>query len=68
MDTLTDKEHDSTVDLSATNCTDFELLASMGEELVWKYESFDFTVEWFASKNDAHTYYLFPHSSETGKL
>ena len=47
-DTLTDKEHDSTVELSATNWKDFELLASTGEELVWKFnESFDFTVEWF---------------------
>lgn len=40
----------------------------------WKYESFDFTVEWFASTNDAHlnrlqqAYYLFSHSSETSKL
>ena len=32
------KEHDSTVELSATNCTDFELLASAGEDLVWKYK------------------------------
>ena len=54
-DTLSDKEHDSTVKLSATNCTDFELLTSTGEELAWKYnESFDFTLEWFASANDAH--------------
>ena len=35
---------------------DFELFASTGEELVWKYkESFDFTVEWFGSTNDAHS-------------
>ena len=32
-----------------TNCADFKLLASTGEELVWKYNgSFDFTFEWFA--------------------
>ena len=47
-DTLTNKERDSTFELSATDCTDFELLVSAGEELVWKYKSFDFTVEWFA--------------------
>ena len=42
------KEHDSTVELSCTNSTDFEWLGSTGEELVWKYnKSFDFTVEWF---------------------
>ena len=52
MDTLTDKEHDSTVDYWPPWAKN---------SYVWKYnESFHFTVEWFASTNDAH-FTIFSH-------